>query len=74
MDNNSVCFKFFEWTRCLPKIYTSQSHADVTLVCEGKKILLHRSVLASISPFFNELLSNRESSVHPPVILLEGFK
>lgn len=69
----SVIFKSDEWTRYLPVIYNDHSFADVTLVCEGKQVLVHRSILASISPFFRDLLANFETSL-APIILLEGFR
>lgn len=74
MEQDTVNFKSYKWTHYLPLMYKNQSHADVTLVCEGQQILLHRSVLASLSPFFEQLLNSCESSLHPPVILLEGFR
>jgi hypothetical protein len=61
------------WTRNLSAMYNDQCHADVTLICEGNKILAHRSVLATLSPLFSQLLLGCESLVEP-TIFLEGFR
>ncbi|KAI9559070.1 putative longitudils lacking protein [Daphnia sinensis] len=66
-------FKSYDWTSNLSAMYRNHSHADVTLVCEGKKILAHRSVLASLSPLFGQLLLGCESSAEQ-LIFLEGFR
>lgn len=66
-------FKSYDWTSSLSAIYRNHSHADITLICEGEKILVHRSVLASLSPLFGQLLMSCESSVEQ-VIFLEGFR
>ncbi len=74
MENNKTFRnKSYEWTRALPELYNNHVHADVTLVCEGKSVLVHRSILASLSPLFSQLLVGCESCVEP-VILLEGFR
>ncbi|XP_046456926.1 zinc finger and BTB domain-containing protein 18-like [Daphnia pulex] len=71
---NKTNFKSLDdlWTRNLLAMYKNQCHADVTLICEGKKILVNRSVLASLSPLFSQLLLGCDSHVEP-VIFLEGF-
>lgn len=61
------------WTRNLLAMYNNQCHADVTLICEGKQILVNRSVLAALSPLFTQLLLGCDSHVEP-VIFLEGFR
>ncbi|XP_057369580.1 modifier of mdg4-like [Daphnia carinata] len=66
-------FKSYDWTSNLSAMYRNHSHADITLICEGEKILVHRSVLASLSPLFSQLLMGCDSSVEQ-VIFLEGFR
>jgi hypothetical protein len=70
---NRTNFKSYEWTRNLSALFNDQCHADVTLICEGEKIWAHRSVLASLSPLFSQLLMSCESLVEPTIIL-EGFR
>jgi len=60
------------WSYSLKETYCKQLHADVTIISEGRKLLVHRSVLASLSPFFKTLLSSNETN--EPVISMEGFK
>lgn len=67
------CFTSYDWTSNLSAMYRNHSHADVTLICEGEKIFVHRSVLASLSPLFGQLLMGSESSAEQ-IILLEGFR
>ena len=55
------------------KLRENKEFTDVTLVCEdGQQIEAHKVILASSSPFFEEIL---QKSKHPhPLIFLRGFQ
>ena len=55
------------------KFRDNKEFSDVTLVCEdGQEIEAHKVILASSSPFFEEIL---QKSKHPhPLIFLRGFQ
>ena len=55
------------------KLRENKEFTDVTLVCEdGQQIEAHKVILASSSPFFEEIL---QKSKHPhPLIYLRGFQ
>ena len=63
-ENITIAFK---------ELREDKDFADVTLACEdGQQIEVHKTVLASSSPFFMEMLKKHK---HPhPLILMRGIK
>ena len=63
-----------EWSKMLHSAFRHQLHADVTIVCEGKQIRAHRSVLAALSPFLKHILLTADATVEPLIILSPEFE
>ena len=76
-SSEKLCLKWNEFQENLNSVFgglrNDQDFADVTLACEdGTQIETHKVLLASLSPFFMELLKKNK---HPhPLIYLRGVK
>ena len=76
-SSKKLCLKWNEFQENSNPVFgglrNDQDFADVTLACEdGTQIETHKVVLASLSPFFMELLKKNK---HPhPLIYLRGVK
>ena len=75
--SEKLCLKWNDFQENLNSTFgglrNDQDFADVTLVCEdGTQIETHKTILASSSPFFMEILKKRK---HPhPMIYMRGLK
>jgi len=68
------CLKWNNYQESLSSTFSdllaSDTFVDVTLSCEGQKIVrAHRLLLSACSPYFRRLLSGLTSSQHPIIIL-----
>lgn len=68
------CLKWNNYQESLSSTFSdllaSDTFVDVTLSCEGQKIVrAHRLLLSACSPYFRRLLSGLASSQHPIIIL-----
>ena len=76
-NSERLCLKWNDFQENLNSAFgvlrNDQDFADVTLVCEdGTQIETHKTVLASSSPFFMEILKKNK---HPhPMIYMRGLK
>ena len=76
-NSERLCLKWNDFQENLNSAFgvlrNDQDFADVTLVCEdGTQIETHKTVLASSSPFFMEILKKNK---HPhPMIYMKGLK
>ena len=60
--------------RMMREMMTSKDFADVTLVCDDKKVLkAHRNILTAFSPVFKDILQIHAQS-NDPVIYLMGIQ
>ena len=76
-SSEKLCLKWIDFQENLNSAFgrfrSDQDFADVTLVCEdGTQIETHKTVLASSSPFFMEILKKNK---HPhPMIHMRCLK
>jgi len=69
---NALFKRTHGWSYSLKDTYSKQLHTDVTLICENRKISVHRSVLATQSSFFKKLLLSKDTNEFE--ISMEGYK
>ncbi|KAF5287096.1 hypothetical protein FQA39_LY16081 [Lamprigera yunnana] len=53
-------------------LLTAKELVDVTLSCEGKKVVAHKMLLSACSTYFHDLL--RDNPCQHPIIILRGVK
>ena len=76
--SEKLCLKWNDFQENLNSVFGSlrqdNAFTDVTLACvDGKQLEAHKVILAASSPFFQNLLRNKNKHAHP-IVYLKGMK